>query len=206
MLGNEYFSEILMVAAYWICIVAALTGIALGLGLNFSKERTLRLMKASNRWVSMRKKIEPLERPRDSEKAIFKRRKPAAVFFILGGAYTIYMLLFVIEFPHLIVLLSENANPLVVAILVESLKWLLVASGSLAVVVGIAMLVSENALPSLRARLDRWHSTEKIEKPASQMHMVLDNLTETYPRLTGIVLIALSGCALVTAAIVRNLI
>ncbi len=200
--GNEHLTEILITVAFWICILAACTGIALGIGLNFSTDRTLRFLKATNRWVSMKKSLEPLEKPRDIDKAIFKRRRTAGVVFILGGAYTVFMLLFVVEFPYVVYVLSENANPIVVAILIEALKWFLIASGLFALFVGIMMLVSENALPNLRAKLDRWHSTDKITNAAGEMHMPLDSLTETYPRATGLVLLVMSVSALVVATIV----
>ena len=200
--GNEHLTEILITVAFWICILAACTGIALGIGLNFSTERTLRFLKATNRWVSMKKSLEPLEKPRDIDKAIFKKRRTAGVVFMLGGAYTVFMLLFVVEFPYVVYVLSENANPIVVAILIEALKWFLIASGLFALFVGIMMLVSENALPNLRAKLDRWHSTDKITNAAGEMHMPLDSLTETYPRATGLVLLVMSVSALVVATIV----
>jgi hypothetical protein len=200
--GNEHLTEILITVAFWVCILAACTGIALGIGLNISTERTLRFLKATNRWVSMKKSLEPLEKPRDIDKAIFKRRRTAGMVFILGGAYTVFMLLFVVEFPYVVYALSENANPIVVAILIEALKWFLIASGLLALFVGIMMLVSENALPNLRAKLDRWHSTDRITNAAGEMHMPLDSLTETYPRATGLVLLAMSVSALVVATIV----
>jgi hypothetical protein len=200
--GNEHLTEILITVAFWVCILAACTGIALGIGLNISTERTLRFLKATNRWVSMKKSLEPLEKPRDIDKAIFKRRRTAGMVFILGGAYTVFMLLFVVEFPYVVYALSENANPIIVAILVETLKWFLIASGLLALFVGIMMLVSENALPNLRAKLDRWHSADKLTDAAGEMHMPLDSLTETYPRATGLVLLAMSVSALVVATIV----
>ena len=200
--GNEHLTEILITVAFWVCILAACTGIALGIGSNISTERTLRFLKATNRWVSMKKSLEPLEKPRDIDKAIFKRRRTAGMVFILGGAYTVFMLLFVVEFPYVVYALSENANPIIVAILIETLKWFLIASGLLALFVGIMMLVSENALPNLRAKLDRWHSADKLTDAAGEMHMPLDSLTETYPRATGLVLLAMSVSALVVATIV----
>jgi len=200
--GNEHLTEILLTAAFWVCILAACVGIVLGVGLSFSSARTLRFLKATNRWVSMPKSFESLEKPHDIDKAIMKRRRFSATFFIVGGAYTVIMLLFVVEFPYVVAALSENANPIIVAILVESLKWLLVLSGVLAIVVGIAMLVSENALPALRAKLDHWYSADKVTEAASEMHMTLDNLTEAYPRASGLVLLVISTFALVTAVIV----
>jgi len=200
--GNEYLTEILITAAFWLCILAACAGITVGVGLNFSTARTLRFLKASNRWVSMRKSIEPLETPRNINKAIFKRRRLSAAVFIVSGAYTVFMLLFVVEFPYVVLALSKNANPIIVEILVESLRWFLVLGGVLALIVGIAMLVSENAVPALGARLDHWYSTRKGSQSASDMHMPLDNLTEAYPRASGLVLILSSAFALIAVAIV----
>ena len=152
----------------------------------------------------MKKSLEPLEKSRDIDKAIFKRRRTAGMVFVLGGAYTVFMLLFVVEFPYVVYALSENANPIIVAILVETLKWFLIASGLLALFVGIMMLVSENALPNLRAKLDRWHSADKLTEAAGEMHMPLDSLTETYPRATGIVLLVIAFAVNISVSSLRK--
>lgn len=202
MFGNEHFSEILMTFAVSVFILAACVGIALGVGLNVSSARTLRFLKATNRRVSIRKQINRLETPHDIDKAIFKRRRSSASLFIVGGAYTVFMMLFVIDLPYVIFALSVYAHPVIVEILVESLRWLLLLSGALALFVGVMMLVSANTLEKLRVRLDRWYDTGNFTKSAGEMHMTLDNLTEAHPRVTGLVLACLSGFALVAAVIV----
>ena len=202
MSGSEHLGEILITVAFWVCILAACTGIALGVGLNFSTARTLRFLKATNRWISVSKSLEPLETPRDVDNAIFKRRRASATVFIIGGIYTVFMLLFVVDFPHVVQALSGNANPVIVEILVESLRWFLLLSGVLALVVGVTMLVSENALPALQARLEHWYTADKISRKEGEMRMTLDNITAAYPRATGLVLILISAYALITAVIV----
>lgn len=202
MFGNEHLSEILITLAVSIFIIAACVGCALGVALNVSSARTLRFLKATNRWVSVRKSLEPLEKPRDIDKPILQKRRWSATAFIIGGAYIVYMLLFVVEFPYVVLALSKYANPVIVEILVESLKWALLLGGVLALVVGVMMLVSDSALPAMRAKLDRWHTSRKMTKAASEMHMTLDNIAETYPRTTGLALAFISAFALIAALVV----
>ena len=203
MSGNEnLLSELLLTFAVWVLIITAGVGVALGIGLNINSAWTLRFLKATNRRISLRKSLKPLEASRDIDKAVFKRRRWSATFFILGGGYTIFMLLFVVEFPYVVVALSKYARPVIVEILVDSVKWLLLLGSALAIVVGGMMLASDSTSTTIQSRLNRWYSTRKFAKAGNEMHMTLDNLAEAYPRITGLVLASLSAFALVTALVV----
>ena len=202
MSGSEHLGEILISAAFWVCILAACTGIALGIALNLNSAQTLRFLKATNRWISVRKRLEPLAAPHDVDKAIFKRRRSSATVFIIGGIYTVVMLVFVVDFPHVVQALSADANPVIVGILIDALRWFLLLSGVLALVVGVTMLVSEKTLPALQARLEHWYTADKVSRSGGEMRMTLDNITAAYPRATGLVLLLISSYALITAIIV----
>ncbi|NIO40928.1 MAG: hypothetical protein GTO41_12560 [Burkholderiales bacterium] len=203
MSGTDHLiSEIVAELVVWVFIIAALAGVALGVGLNINSARTLQFLRATNRWISVRKKLKQIEISRDIDQAILRRRRWSGTVFALGGAYTVLMLLFVVEFPYVVVALSKYARPVVVEILTESLRWLLLLGGLLAFGVGVVMLVSERALKSLQDKLNRSISIRRFSKAANEMHMTLDNLAEAYPRATGLVLALLSTLALLAAMVV----
>jgi len=112
------------------------------------------------------------------------------------------MLLFVVEFPYVVIALSKYARPVIVEILVDSLKWFLLLGSALAIIVGGMMLASDSTSATIQSRLNRWYSTRKFAKAGNEMYMTLDNLAESYPRTTGLVLASLSAFALATALVV----
>ena len=200
--SDQLIQELLITVVASFFVITGFVGVALGIGLTFSSARTLRLLKSMNRWVSSPERLKAMDKPHDIDESTNRRRRWSGTVFTIGGAYTVFMLLVGVEFPYVVVALSQYAEPVIVELLVDSLRWFLLIGGVFAFVVGVMMLVSPSAIPTLGARLNRWYSTEKLAKSANQMHMTLDNLTETYPRTTGLALAFLSTFALIAAMIV----
>jgi hypothetical protein len=200
--SGNLVNEILLSSVLSIFIFTGVVGVALGLGLNISSERTLRFLKTLNHWTSARKSLKPVEIPRDIDKAIYRQRRWFGAAFALGGGFTIFMLMFEVEFPYVVAALSRNTAPVIVEVLVESLKWFLVLGSILAVAIGVTMLASTCALPALEAHFNRWFSTRKFSKGASQMRMTLDNWVEAFPRTAGVMLVIGSMIVLIAAMIV----
>ena len=200
--SDHLITEILVTIVVWIFIITGFIGIALGIGLIVSSARTLRLLQKSNRWISVRDTLKPMEKPYDIDTAIYRRRRLFGTAFAIGGAYTVLMLMFVVEFPYVVVALREYARPVIVEVLVDSLRWFLLLGGVLGIVIGVMMLVSTRALPALAVRLNQGYSLNKLTTRANKMHMTLDKLTEAYPKTTGILLAFFSMFALTAAMIV----
>ena len=152
--------------------------------------------------TSYAERLKAMDKPHDIDEPTNRRRRWSGTVFTIGGAYTVFMLLYGVEFPYVVAALSQYAEPVIVELLVVSLRWFLFLGGVFAFVVGVMMLVSPSAIPTLGARLNRWYSTEKLAEGANQMHMTLDSLAETYPRTTGLALAFLSTFALIAAMIV----
>lgn len=199
---NQLLNQILVSFILSIFIVTGLVGVALGVGLNVSRIRTLSFLKTMNRWFSVRTSLKTLAVPHDIDKAIYRKQRWFGVAFAIGGAFTIFMMLFEGKFPYVVAALSKTATPLIVQLLVESLRWLLLMGGVLASVIGFMMLASSSALPALEARLNHWISSRKLGKSMDEMHMTLDNLIETFPRTSGALLALGSAMILIAAMIV----
>ena len=203
MVGSDQLVQELLatiVAAFF--IITGFVGIALGIGLNVSSARTLGFMKKMNHWVSAPERLKAMDKPHDIDAPTNRRRIWSGAVFMIGGAYTVFMLLFGVEFPYVVAALSQYAKPIVVELIVDSLRWFLLLGGAVAFVAGTMMLVSPRAMPALGTRLNRWYSTDKLAKSANDMHMTLDKLAEAYPRTTGMVLAFASAFALIAAMIV----
>jgi hypothetical protein len=83
--GDVLVDQLLIPFVLWIFIVAAIVGIALGVGLIISSAGTLRFLGTMNRWVSLRSNLKPMEIPRDIGKAVYGHGRWFGGAFALGG-------------------------------------------------------------------------------------------------------------------------
>ncbi len=199
---DQLIQDILVTIVVSFFFVTGFVGFALGIGLTVSSARTLRFLNTMNQWVSTPERIKAMDKPHDIDAPTNRRRRWSGTIFTLGGGYTVFMLLFGLEFPYVVAALSQYAEPVIVELLVDSLRWLLLLGGAFAFVVGVMMLFSPQAIPKLGAKLNRWYSTDKLGNVANEMHLTLDKLAEAYPRTIGLALAFTSAFALIAAMIV----
>jgi hypothetical protein len=203
MLQDSYqvVNQILITFVLAVFIVTGFAGIALGVGLNIRTARMLGFLKAMNRWVSLQDSLRPMDQPRDIDKAVYRHRRWFGATFAICGAYTVYMLMFSIDFAAVIAALDRTTAPVIIELLVTNMKWFLVLGGVLAFVVGIMMFMSTYALSAFDARFNRWYSPGKLGEDVDKMHLTLDNWAEAFPRTVGLV-IAFGSAAVLTAAMI----
>lgn len=183
--GNYLADQLLIPFVLWFFIVVAVVGIALGVCLIASSARTLRLLGTTNRWISLRTRFRPMEAPHDIGKAIYGHRRWFGAAFAVGGAFMMFMLLASVKGAAVVSALRMNVTPVIVAYIVESLRWILLAGGALAVVTGVMLVFSSDALRALEARTNRWYSASQLGKGADTMYLTLDQWVETFPRTAG---------------------
>jgi hypothetical protein len=199
--GNYLADQLLTPFLLLFFSIAGITGIALGVCLILGSARTLKVLGNMNRWISLRGTLKPMETPHDIGKAVYGHRRWFGIAFLIGGAFAIFMLLVNIETAPIVSALGSNASP-VVAWIVESLKWILVAGGVMAVVVGAMLAFSPDSLRTLEARLNRWTSTRQLGRGADTMHLALDQWVETFPRIAGLMLAVGAAIVLIASMIV----
>lgn len=183
--GNYLVDQLLIPFVLWFFIVAGIVGIALGVFLIVGSARTLRFLGTTNRWISLRTSFKLMEEPHDIGKAVYGHRRWFGAVFAVGGAFVIFMLLAKVNVAAVVSALGRNATPVIVAWIVESLRWILVAGGALAFVIGVMLVFSNDALRVLEARVSGWYSTRRFVKGADTMHLTLDEWVETFPRTAG---------------------
>lgn len=83
-------------------------------------------------------------------------------------------------------------------IVLETMKWVLVAGSAFAAIIGAMMLVAPARVRLLERWLNKWHSTEPIVAASEKMHTPLEPRVEANPRATGCV-IAVASLALTLA-------
>ncbi len=199
--GDYLADQLLIPFILWFFIATGTVGIALGACLIAGSPWTLRFLGTTNRWVSLRSSLMPLEQPHDIGKAVYGHRRWFGAAFAVGGAFAIFMLLAKVDVAAVVSALGRSATPAIAAWLVESLKWILVAGGALAVVIGVMLVFSTDDLRALEARLNRWFSPRQLAKGADTMHLTLDEWVETFPRTAGWML-ALGAAVVLIASII----
>ncbi|MGQ0578305.1 MAG: hypothetical protein ACT4PQ_05265 [Betaproteobacteria bacterium] len=196
--GDFLVDQLLIPVVLWFFIVTGIVGIALGGCLIVNSARTLRYLGTTNRWVSMRNRLKPLEKPHDIGKAVYEHRRWFGAVFAVGGAFAMFMMIAEVDVAAVVSGLGREATPGIAALIVASLKWMLIAGGALAVVIGVMLVFSTDDLRALEARVNRWYPSRRLGKDADRMHLTLDEWVETFPRTAGSMLAL--GAAIVLIA------
>jgi hypothetical protein len=191
-------SQLLVPAFFVFAFVWALVGAAIGVGLITSRDTTLRFFSWVNSWVSARTRMKWAELPRDTGRAVFAYRAWFAAAFIAGGLFILVVMVGKFD-------VSRIAGPTqkILAWLLESTKWILVAGSLLAIAVGVLLAFFPDTMHALEGVANRWVSTRQMARPIGEggdrMHLALDRAVSAYPRAAGWVLLVLSlGCIVAT--------
>jgi hypothetical protein len=199
--GNYVVDQLLIPFVLWFFVVAAIVGIALGVCLIVRSARTLRILGDLNRWISLRGSLKPMDDPHDIGDAVYGHRRWFGSVFAVGGAFAVFILLARVEVAAVVPALGRSAPPVIFDWIVESLKWILVAGGVLAIDIGVMLVFSTDALRAWETRVNRWYSSGQLGKGADTMHLTLDRWVETSPRVAGW-MIALGAAIVLIASVI----
>jgi hypothetical protein len=192
LLHDYLFDQLLVPALLIFFLIAALFGLAFGIGLIVFRTRAFRSLGPMDRWVSARRSLEPFETRREIEPFVYQHRRWFSAVFIVGGLFSGLMLSGKVSTPALARLFGGGEAHLS-AWAVESLGALIIAGSMLAVVIGVLLGFFPPQLRALESRANRWVSSRKLAKGADQVHLPLDRWFHNSPRT--------AGCLLTVAAL-----
>jgi hypothetical protein len=180
-------------------LVGGFVVLAVGLGLYFKSEGTLRFFDTLNRWVSMRRQSRPLEVARDTRPFVQRYRRWLAAIFIAGGAFALYGLTARYDPAAAIRLFRlEIFRPSFAMWVVDSGRWILIVGNFAAVVIGAALAFFPGSVDALEAGGSRWFSERQQFKGADDLRLPLDQKVAAHPRASGLIM-AFFGLVLVGA-------
>jgi len=182
-------------------LVVAVSGLAVGVGLIASSSKIVGYFHLLNRWVSTRHVLRPVEVPVDTERATHRHHRWLAVGFVLGGLISIFGLVAGLDATAVGAAFAAKRVAPVVAIAVESAKWVLIGGSALGVVVGAMLLFYPNAESTLERFANKWVSSRRVTRSWDDMHMNLDALVEAHPRPAGWIIACSSAAAVICAVI-----
>jgi len=182
-------------------LVVAVSGLAVGVGLISSSPKMVGYFHVLNRWVSTRHVLKPVEVPFDTERATHRHYRWVAGAFFLGGLVSVFGLLAGLDATAVSAAFSAKRFAPVVAIAVESAKWVLIAGSAFGVVVGAMLLFYPNAESMLERFANRWVSPRRVTRSWDDMHMNLDTLVEAHPKPAGWIIACTSAAAVICAIV-----
>jgi uncharacterized membrane protein len=183
-------------------LVVAIAGLGTGAGLITSSQKMVELFHVLNRWVSTRHVLRPVELPLDTERATHRHHHWLAGSFVLGGLISIFGLLAGLDATAVSAAFAEKRFVPVVAIAVESAKWVLIVGSAFGVAVGAMLLFYPNAESALENFANRWVSPRRATRNWDDMHMTLDTLVEAHPKPAGWIIASTSAAAVIFGVMV----
>ena len=189
-----------------VLLAGGVAGVALGFALVLRSEATLRFIARMNRWVATKAALDPLDAPRDVDPAggLGKPRPVFGALLVVGAALAVYFLVTRLEFRVSYVPGIDVKRLYFSAVALQTMKWVLVAGGAFALVVGVLVCVAPQHLGAFERRLNQWRSPQRLLAADEKMHMPLEPRVEAHPRAAGwiigsaslVVTLAMSGLLL----------
>ena len=180
-------------------LVVAVSGLAVGVGLLVSSQRTSQLFHVLNRWFSTRHALKAVEVPVETDRAAHQYQRWLAAGFVLGGLIAIFGLVVAVDVAAVSKIVAEQRYAAFVAIALDCARWFLILGSAAGVVVGAMLLFYPNAEMMLESFTNKWVSSRRISRSWDDMHLTLDTLVEAHPTPAGWILACTSAGAVLCA-------
>jgi hypothetical protein len=202
LLNNYLFDQLLVPVVFLFFLVSGIFGVGLGIGLVVFRTRVFRLFSPLNRWVSVRKSLEPMEARHEIEPFVYQYRRWFSALFIIGGAFSIFMLMVKVDAAAVASVFGAGRFSFIGPWAIQSLATVLIVGSVLAIAIGIILGFFPRALAALELRANRWYSSGRMARGADEMHLPLDRWFESSPRTSGCILAVAALFLTVNSAIV----
>lgn len=197
LLHNYLFDQLLIPIMYAFFLVSGIAGLALGIGLAVFRTRVFLLFKPMNRWVSVRKQLAPMDVPHTIEPFVHQHRRWFSVLFIVGGLFSILMLVANAHATTVASLFGAGRVSDLESLTIHMVGALLIAGSILSIAIGVLLGFFPDKLRALEKRSNRWISSRQMAKGVDDMHLPLDRWFESSPRT--------AGCILAVAALILTI-
>jgi len=186
---NNYVLDQLIAPAFDVFFfIGGLTALLIGIGLVVKSPTVFRLFDVMNYSVSARNATKALEVHHDSSRFLFKHRIVLGSIFVVGALYADYGLLTGAGNATIVTLFNTTLPPGYVFWIVESLRYFLMVSCTVSIIVGVLMIVAPDTLKSFENTSRRLVSTDDLVVRADMMNMAFDKWVTTYPRTAGLII------------------
>lgn len=186
---NNYVIDQLIAPAFLLFFfLVGLAAFLIGIGLVFKSPTVSRFFGTVNHSGSTRDATEPPGIPRDRSRFLLKHLIPIGVVFVIGALYADYGLLTGAGNAAIVSLFNAALPPGYVFWMVESVRYLLMVSSTVSMIVGVLMIISPDARRGVENTAVGSDSTGMIATDADRTRLAFDNWVAVYPRTTGLII------------------
>lgn len=187
--NNYVIDQLVSPALVIFFFVGGLAAVIIGIGLILKSAWVFRLFDTLNHSVSTRTATKPLGIPRDSSQFFLKYRIPIGVIFVLGAMYADWGLLTGAGNAAVVSLFNTKLPTGYVFWIVESIRYFLMVSCTVSIIVGILMVISPDTLKAIETGGGRWVSTRQLTPGAEKSYFTLDKWVADSPRIAGSIIL-----------------
>ncbi len=186
---------------YLLLLGGAALGVVIGVLLVIDSERVMRWNYVLNRWYSTRQAMRALDRPIDLKRPFYRWHRAVGVVVFAASLYTLDVLVFGFHTSALVRALRGTGNPALLALILDSVRWFLIAGNVAALVAAAVLVFRPSLLKGLEVWGDRQYSGRVATKPLDIMRYHPDDFTRARPKLVGGLLTIGSLYVLVTLGV-----
>jgi hypothetical protein len=162
--------------------------VLVGVGLVFAPAHVERINRFFGRWIDTRHFEMEIDRPRSTERYIYRHHRIAGAIFFLGASVVLYRFLLSPARERMARLLAPDMFGLFDAGIA-----FLVITNVCAAMIGLIVFFRPSMLREFEQHANRWISTEGVAHVFNKPQFLLDQYVLRHPRLVGLVFIIAGG-------------
>lgn len=166
----------------------ALFALPVGVGLLFAPHRLAKAAFMLDRWVSLERLLQRLEKNHRLERYFYRHHKRFGLFLAVSAAYNLY---FQATYPaaRLGALFSTGRHAELAHWLLTSAWWTLLAGNAVALLVGLTVFRRPSLLKGVEAIANRWVGDEPLNLALDRSHFGVQRTLYRHRQLTGLVIV-----------------
>ena len=188
-LSQTAIDQLIVPATLTFFFLWGLVAVAISVALIAKSPRIFQLFAVANRYVSSRSATKPMGTPRDSGPFIWQHQHSIGMVFVSGAAYSLWGLIFRTDSASIASILNWKFPPGFVLWIVDCLRYLMIFSCAISLVVGVLILFFPDTMKSIENVASRWYATRRIVSTGDKMRLTLDKLVAAYPQKAGLILV-----------------
>jgi hypothetical protein len=166
-------------------LVGALAGILLGLLLILKPQWVSTFNRAANRWISMRRLNQVLDRSVSVEHWFYRHHRPAGMIVMLGAVYMFVYFGLLFDQAAAIPRLGSQVPAQLLEGLLDALVLGALVGAVAAFMGGVFLWLRPGALRNIEARANRWVSSRRATKPLDVPRDQVDRFVMSHARRMG---------------------
>ncbi|TRZ69608.1 MAG: hypothetical protein D4S02_01780 [Rhodocyclaceae bacterium] len=187
--NNYVIDQLIAPALLLFFFLGGLTAFFIGIGLIFKSPTVSRLFDTLNHSAPTRNATTPLGIPHDRSHFFLRHLIPIGVVFIIGALYADYGLLTGAGNAAIVSMFNATLPPGYVFWIVEIVRYFLMVSGTVSIIVGILMIISPDTRRAIENTGGRRYSAGEFAIDAEKMDLAFDKWVAAYPRTAGLVIV-----------------